>query len=83
MTEKQGVELGLGLSIFRRGRDNAADVAEGLGHGPGCFRFVVVVVFFLFYLEQTQGETNYTSVPLQGFILISALTRLDFEWSCR
>lgn len=38
---------------------------------------------FFFYLEQTQGETNYTSVPLQGFILISALTRLDFEWNCR
>lgn len=71
------MELDLDLSLLHLGRESSGNEAEGLGKGSGC------CCRSFFYLEQTQGEANHTGVPLQGFILISALTRLDFEWNCR
>lgn len=67
------MEPGLHLSLLHLGRDSSERVSKGWRNRPG----------FFFHLEQTQGETNYTSVPLRGSILISALTQRGFEGDCR
>lgn len=67
------MEPGLHLCLLHLGRDSSESVSKGLRNRPG---------FFL-YPEQTQGETNYTSVPLRGSILISALTQRGSEGNCR
>lgn len=61
-----GVCLGISHSLLKR---PFGKLSKGLGSRPAT----------AFNLDRDTGEANYTSMPLQGFILILALTWLNFE----